>query len=738
MKKSWEFWNKNWFKLIYLSCFAAGALVMSDSVWNMGWSHGKILLLVPAILFFLCWAEEKRLWFQVWGGLGLLHGLAGIFWYRQKEDRAVFLEFLELEAICLAVCILLWLCRKNRVAFYAVSMLQFLALILAVPAKVEAPVWAVCLLLLCQLLFVTELVQKKEGDAARTAGHLFPVFVVAVLLLAILPVRAEPIRWETVKKAVRMAQEKLEDLGLSAKYFFAEDSTYGLTFAGYGSEGKLGGSLFSSDQLQISIEGRKTNSPLYLAGTVYDTYTGTGWERNFKEKPYGGKEYSLRHKEMVAALSNSNIDPEEQDRLTQYRTCQIRYEGLKTSSLFLVPVTQQLMLPQNAVLSEEKADSPVLEKAQTVGFTYEIRYMEVDYAAQQMKKLLRQQAWAEDAVFDQTLEGRERFIRENYLTLPENLPDRVYDLAAEITAGEDTDYDKLKSIEKFLSGYAYSTQPKACPQDRDFTDFFLYESDSGYCTYFATAMAVLGRCSQIPTRYVEGFVTAKSREGKEKTLSLTGSDAHAWVEAYIEHVGWVPFDPTPGYRELSDTPWNVPQKAQVSGNRAGGEKPGGEEKPKEKETAGPVQETETEKGFMENGREMAAVFAETAGILLMLLLVLAAGTGMKYVYRKKKYEACPDDRKMVLLMKKVLEINGLYGFTMEQGETLEAFAVRVGQTPDTTVRSFREICRLYAKARFGGGARAGDVNEMQAYVKALEKKYLSECGWIRRLVYRLR
>lgn len=708
---------------------------MADAAWNMGWSHGKILLLVPVILLFLCWSEEKGLWFQLWGGLGLLHGLAGIFWYRKKEDMTVFGSFLALEGICLAVCILLWFCRKNRAAFYLISLLQLLALLLAVPARVDAPVWAICLLLLCQLLFFTELIRKKEGDEAQTAAHLFPVFAAVMLLLAVFPVKEEPIQWESVKKAVRMAQEKMEDLGLSLKYFFAQDSAYGLTFAGYGSEGRLGGSLFSSDQLQISIEGRKTNSPLYLAGTVYDTYTGAGWERNLIEKPYGGKEYSLRHKEMMAALSNSDIAPEEQERLTRHRTCQIRYEGLKTSSLFLAPVTQQLMLPQNAVLSEEKADSPVLEKAQTVGFTYEIRYMEVDYAAEEMKRLLRQQAWAESAVFDLTLEGRERFIRDNYLELPENLPGRVYDLAAEITAGQDTDYDKLKAIEKFLADYAYSTQPKACPGGQDFTDFFLFESDSGYCTYFATAMAVLGRCSQIPTRYVEGFVTAKSREGKEKTLSLTGSDAHAWVEAYIAHVGWVPFDPTPGYRELSDTPWNIPVKARVSGNQSGTEKP---EMPEEKETGAPVQETETGKRFIKNGREAAVIFGETAGILLALFLVLAVAACLKNFYRKKKYEACSEDRKMIVLMKKVLEINGLYGFTMEQGETLAAFADRAGRTPDTEQKRFQDICRLYAQARFGGGAKAGDINEMQAYVKALEKKYLSECGWVRGLLYRLR
>ena len=37
---------------------------------------------------------------------------------------------------------------------------------------------------------------------------------------------------------------------------------------------------------------------------------------------------------------------------------------------------------------------------------------------------------------------------------------------------------------------------------------------------------------------------AKSADG---TVSLTGQDAHAWVEVYFDGVGWLPVDVTPGY-----------------------------------------------------------------------------------------------------------------------------------------------------------------------------------------------
>ena len=53
--------------------------------------------------------------------------------------------------------------------------------------------------------------------------------------------------------------------------------------------------------------------------------------------------------------------------------------------------------------------------------------------------------------------------------LPDTVPSRVYALAEEITQGASTDYDKLKQIEVWLSGLAYTTSPSVCPKGQDFT-----------------------------------------------------------------------------------------------------------------------------------------------------------------------------------------------------------------------------------------------------------------------------
>jgi hypothetical protein len=81
-------------------------------------------------------------------------------------------------------------------------------------------------------------------------------------------------------------------------------------------------------------------------------------------------------------------------------------------------------------------------------------------------------------------------------------------------------------------------------------DHFLFERNAGYCSQFATAMAVMARLVGLPARVAVGYLPGEYN-------SLTGAhtvrqrDAHAWVEIKFTRAGWVPFDPTP----RPDSPW---------------------------------------------------------------------------------------------------------------------------------------------------------------------------------------
>jgi hypothetical protein len=56
-------------------------------------------------------------------------------------------------------------------------------------------------------------------------------------------------------------------------------------------------------------------------------------------------------------------------------------------------------------------------------------------------------------------------------------------------------------------------------------------------------MGVMLRVAGIPTRVVLGY--EHSLPDQNGNFTVTTNDAHSWVEAYFDGLGWVPFDPTP-------------------------------------------------------------------------------------------------------------------------------------------------------------------------------------------------
>lgn len=138
-------------------------------------------------------------------------------------------------------------------------------------------------------------------------------------------------------------------------------------------------------------------------------------------------------------------------------------------------------------------------------------------------------------------------VRSQYLQLPAALPPRVRALAGDLTTAAASRYDAAVAIAGYLQdGYTYSLKTRVPPSGADFTDDFLFGTRQGYCVHFATAMTVLLRSSGIPARYVQGYGPGTAVPGSvPQRYSVTGGDAHAWVEVYFPGAGWVPFDPTP-------------------------------------------------------------------------------------------------------------------------------------------------------------------------------------------------
>jgi transglutaminase-like putative cysteine protease len=133
----------------------------------------------------------------------------------------------------------------------------------------------------------------------------------------------------------------------------------------------------------------------------------------------------------------------------------------------------------------------------------------------------------------------------HWLQFPANMPPRVVALVKRLVAKSDSPYSAARAIFDYFrpsNGFSYSLSTKAGDSGSDLEDFLLV-GKAGFCQQYAASMAIMLRMAHVPSRVVIGYTHAKpDRNG---SFTITTSDAHAWVEAYFDGLGWVPFDPTP-------------------------------------------------------------------------------------------------------------------------------------------------------------------------------------------------
>ena len=147
--------------------------------------------------------------------------------------------------------------------------------------------------------------------------------------------------------------------------------------------------------------------------------------------------------------------------------------------------------------------------------------------------------WAEGRYTAQLPPGAMREL----LSLPD-LDPRIPELARAMTREVETPAEKARQIERRLRrDYGYTLELLSKPVD-DPLAYFLFVRKKGHCEYFASSMAVMLRTLGIPARVITGF-----QSGVYNPMTgwqvVRASDAHSWVEAWIDGRGWTTFDPTP-------------------------------------------------------------------------------------------------------------------------------------------------------------------------------------------------
>lgn len=247
--------------------------------------------------------------------------------------------------------------------------------------------------------------------------------------------------------------------------------------------------------------------PHYWRNAVFAAYLGTGWQRaatmeleNAPSVSFKGR-YSLNQHFEVTALHGED----------------------------LFAVNMPFSVTGEAVLRFLNPDhSPVLAgRASTTAYDVV--------------------SWATDVNADQLNTASDQYpdaIRAAYLQLPATLPQRVRDLAHQITSGAATPYAQALRLQTYLrETRPYRLDVPPPPSGQDAVDYFLFNAPGGFCSYYASAMAVMLRVEGIPARVVAGYTTGEF-DYELNAYRVPASAAHAWVEVYFPDYGWVEFEPT--------------------------------------------------------------------------------------------------------------------------------------------------------------------------------------------------
>jgi hypothetical protein len=139
---------------------------------------------------------------------------------------------------------------------------------------------------------------------------------------------------------------------------------------------------------------------------------------------------------------------------------------------------------------------------------------------------------------------------DKYLQLPGDLDPGIAREARRQTANLETNYEIGLALESWFHSRAfdYSTNIDPGHAATDLAAWLLDEESPnyhvGYCENFATAMAIMARTLDVPSRVVLGFTPGEPTD-QENVYVVRDRNAHAWVELWIPSQGWVRFDPTP-------------------------------------------------------------------------------------------------------------------------------------------------------------------------------------------------
>lgn len=599
-----------------------------------------------------------------------LSGVPGAMPLVARETALVFALFFTLIS---------FLCTRPLAGSLGAILLTLMSLLLLwladrtdlVPRLLPAAIAAICLLLL-------------ERHPELSFPRAFP-WVVALTLLAYGFTPRTGVVFSPLKDSMDTLRQSVMD-----RLFFTEPrDVFSLSKEGFYPQGvsQLGGPVNPSDHPVMQVSTPRT---AYLRGVLMNEYDGRSWRNTL-----GGRRYLWDASGVAgqrALVFNQNLPQGElASALPAPSEVSVRMLAESASTLFTPQRVQALRTGGELVPYFTNSSELFVTRNLQEGDTWSVSAPLMMAGDPGLQTLI-------DAAGNNS-DPEYRTIQETYTALPSHLEEPVWLLAAEITAGIDSPYEKAFALQNYLSrNYRYTLSVDYQPTNIDFVTHFLFNTRQGYCTYFASALTVLCRMVGLPARYVEGYLAQPNAQGE---ALVTGRNAHAWTEVYFQGFGWLTFDATPrqespnaenqnssqGQNSLSS-----PETEIIATPPPDNELTSAEPLPQEETSPDP--NLSDEQDPTEPGLPVEEVSpGEKASfpwllLLLMLLLASVCALWIRWLWtapKRKAKHATQEIDQFDLWLKDVLSRLSAAGYSRQPGETLMAFTRRLERDSDLSV-----------------------------------------------------
>jgi len=413
----------------------------------------------------------------------------------------------------------------------------------------------------------------------------FSFFFIMLIFMIFIPVKDTPIDWTKLLEAKDRIVESTGYALDSVSYFFTDVFGIGDVRTGYGELTDAGGNFTGSP---------KTELVLYTGEKPYIIFEDEGSEKLMKRRRYlyleGGKGVDKeRLVTFLQMLCSQEVPKETAHLFSHVSKVRVEYAFLRTKDE--IAPRGSLYLTSGGRSVEGGSGKKIHRK----GYSIQAEYLDIDYGSPYLIYIIKkaqEQGSVPAASYEDLrlyardiymLDLREILSEDEYYEMIEKVvvkgevagkdpatdsvdfSDRLKELSRKLTDGFDSDYEKCRAVEEYVRQYTYSLQvPEDSSKKVDMTsleemsalaDTFLFENGKGYCVHFASAMISLLEIAGIPARAAGGYCYLYPFEEQE-SYNVSGNCAHTWIEAYIENVGWVPFEPTSAYYTATSLSWN--------------------------------------------------------------------------------------------------------------------------------------------------------------------------------------